>query len=187
MSTTKNKELNGFDMEAIENTMIALTNNPTIGEFKFRAENTWESGTRNTSKIQGFYGACLEDTSRKIPFEVATDMPVVLNGTNKAPNPPEYLLHAVASCITTTMMLLASGIGLEVEAVTVKIEGDLNLNGFLGLDAAIKNGYRQMKISIDVTGDLSTDEKQELLTLAKRSPIYNTIINPVGIDMAIAL
>ena len=183
---TKSKQFNGFDMEAIENTMTALTENPTIGEFKFRAENTWESGTRNTSKIQGFYGACQEDTSREIPFEVSSDMPMVLNGTNRAPNPPEYLLHAVASCITTSMMIMASGIGLEVDAVTVKIEGDINLNGFLGLDASIKKGVQQMRISIDIAGDLSIEEKQELLTLAKRSPIYNTMINPVEVDMKIA-
>ena len=138
MSKTPKKYFNGFNMEAIENTMTALTDNPTIGEFKFRAQNSWESGTRNTTKIQGFYGACQEDDSRAVPFEIATDMPKILNGTNRAPNPPEYLLHAISSCVTTSMMILASGMGIAVDQVKVNIQGNLNLNGFLGLDAAVR-------------------------------------------------
>ena len=119
---TVNKTVNGFDLEAVENTVNALKGNPEIAEFKFRAVNKWETGVRNNTQIQGFYGACEENTTRETPFEYATDMPAVLNGTNTAPNPPEYLLHALASCITTSMMLLASANGIVVEDVIVKVE-----------------------------------------------------------------
>jgi len=183
---TVNKVLNGFDLEAIENTVTALKSNPKIAEFKFKATNEWESGPRNTSKIQGFYGACQEDTTRDTPFICSTDMPVVLNGTDVAPSPPEFLLHTLAGCITTSMMLLASANGIQVDEVTVKVEGDINLNGFLGLDSCILKEYEQIKISIDVEGDLTLEEKEALLELAKKSPIYNTILNPVPVDISLS-
>lgn len=183
---TVNKVLNGFDLEAIENTVTALKGNPKIAEFKFKATNEWESGPRNTSKIQGFYGACQEDATRETPFVCSTDMPVVLNGTDVAPSPPEFLLHTLAGCITTSMMLLASANGIQVDEVTVKVEGDINLNGFLGLDSCILKEYEQIKISIDVEGDLTSEEKETLLELAKKSPIYNTILNPVPVDISLS-
>lgn len=182
---TVHKVLNGFDLEAIENTVTALKANPKIAEFKFKATNKWESGPRNTSQIQGFYGACQDDATRATPFECSTDMPKILNGTDVAPSPPEFLLHTLASCITTSMMLLASANGIEVAEVTIRVEGDLNLNGFLGLDACILKEYEQIKVSIDVEGNLSETEKVELLEFAKKSPIYNSILNPVAIDVSL--
>ena len=182
---TVNKVLNGFDLEALENTVIGLKGNPKIAEFKFKATNEWDSGPRNTSHIQGFYGACQNDTTRATPFIYSTDMPAVLNGTNVAPSPPEFLLHTLASCITTSMMLLASANGIKVDEVTVRAEGDINLNGFLGLDSCILKEYEQIKISIDVEGDLTSDEKYTLLELAKKSPIYNTIVNPVSVSVSL--
>jgi len=180
---TINNQLNGFDLEAIDNTINALKGNPEIAEFKFRVKNKWKSGVRNTSTIQGFYGACQEDTTRETPFEYDTDMPLVLNGTNTAPNPPEFLLHSLASCMTTSMMLLASSKGIEVDDVIIKVEGDLNLNGFLGLDDCVLKEYKSIKVSIDIKGALTHEERQELLELSKKSPMYNTIINPVNINV----
>ncbi len=102
-----------------------------------------------------------------------------------APSPPEFLLHTLASCITTSMMLLASANGIEVDDVTIRVEGDLNLNGFLGLDACILEEYEQIKVSIDLEGNLTEAEKRELLKFAKKSPIYNTILNPGAINIAL--
>ena len=182
---TTNTKLNGFDLEAIDNTILALKNNPKIAEFKFRVKNKWNSGVRNTSSIQGFYGACQEDSTRKTPFVYETDMPFVLNCSNTAPNPPEFLLHSLASCMTTSMMMLASAKGIEVDDVTIKIEGDLNLNGFLGLDSCVLKEYEKIKVSIEVEGNLTDDEREELLMLSKKSPIYNTILNPLAIETSI--
>ncbi len=180
-----NTTLNGFDLEAIENTVTALKSNPKIAEFKFKATNLWESGPKNTSHIQGFYGACQNDTTRARPFECRTDMPIVLNGTDEAPSPPEFLLHTLASCVTTSMMLLASANGIQLEDVTVKVEGDINLNGFLGLDSCILKEYEQIKISIEIEGNLTPEERSTLLELAKKSPVYNSLINPVTVDIAL--
>ncbi|WP_282124198.1 OsmC family protein [Algibacter mikhailovii] len=178
--------LNGFDLEAIENTVTALKSNPKIAEFQFKAINKWESGPRNTSQIQGFYGACQNDTTRATPFKCETDMPTVLNGTDRAPSPPEFLLHTLASCITTSMMLLASANGIQVDDVLVSVDGDLNLNGFLGLDSCILKEYEKIKVSIDIKGDLTMEERKTLLNLAKKSPIYNTILNPIPVKIGLS-
>ena len=179
------KQLNGFDIEAIDNTVSALKDNPKIAEFKFRAINKWETGFRNKSALQGFYGACEEDTSRTEPFEFSTDMPYVLNGTNTAPNPPEFLLHTLASCISTSTMLLASVEGIKIENLTIRVEGDINFNGLLGLDSCILKEYEKINVTIDVEGDLTSEEKNLLLDLAQKSPMYNTIINPVPVKMVL--
>lgn len=184
MNTTST-QLNGFDLEAIDNTVSALKDNPKIAEFKFRATNKWISGLKNKSFIQGFYGALEEDTTRKAPFEYETDMPQVLNGDNTAPSPPEYFLHSLASCLTTSMMLLASSKGIEVDGVTIHVEGDINFNGFLGLIPNTLKEYQGIKVNIDVEGNLTELERQELLNLAKRSPIYNAVINPVSVDVSL--
>jgi uncharacterized OsmC-like protein len=182
---TSETNVNGFDLEAMENTMSALKTDPKIAEFKFRAVNKWKTGVQNRSYIQGFYGANKEDASRTTPFEFDTDMPEVLNGLNGAPSPPEFLLHSMASCMTTSMMMLASANGIEVEAVTMSLEGDLNLNGFLGLDSCILKEYEHIRVSINVEGDLTNQEKDQLVQLAQKSPMYSTILKPIAIDISI--
>ena len=131
---TLEKTINGYNAEAIESTVAAITENPKIAAFQFRATNEWISGAHNRSYIQGLYGACQEDTSREVPFILDTDMPAVLLGSTKAANPAEIALHALLGCMTTTMMLQGSARGIKVTGVTSKVTGDIDLQGALGLD-----------------------------------------------------
>ena len=131
---TQTKTMNGFDLEAMHNTVGAIQQNSAIGAFQLRAENRWITGGHNHSTVQGFYGACQEDTTREVPFEFTCDEPFVLLGTNKGANPGEVLLYGLLACMTTTMVLLATAQGIEVEGVSSRIEGDVDLRGFLGLD-----------------------------------------------------
>ena len=179
------RKLNGFNLEAIDNTLDQVKGDPKIAEFKFRAVNKWETGVKNQTIIHGFYGGKKEDESRADPFIINTDMPEVLNGANTAPNPPEFLLHSLASCLTTSMMLLATARGLSVEGVAVSVEGAIDLNGFLGTDSCVIEEYQNISVLIDVEGPFTKDEKEELLKLAKRSPVYKSIINPVPVDISI--
>ncbi|MEZ5042797.1 MAG: OsmC family protein [Saprospiraceae bacterium] len=178
------KKINGFDVEAISGTITAIQNNPAIADFELRAQNTWISGGHNRSTIQGFYGACQEDTSREVPFVYDNDEPPVLLGENKGANPAEVILHGLLGCMTTAMMLLASARGIEVAGVSSKVDGDIDLKGFLGLDANAKKGFQQLRVTFDIEG-VSEAQKEELITLAKQSPIFNTLINPVDVQVAI--
>ena len=181
---TMTKLINGFNAEAIANTVNAIEGNPKIADFKLRATNKWISGGHNRSFVQGFYGACQEDVSRKTPFVYDNDEPPVLLGENKGANPAEVVLHGLLGCMTTAMILLASARGIEVDGVSSRVEGDIDLKGFLGLDANSEKGYQQIRVIFDIEG-ASDEEKQELIALAKQSPIFNTLINPVDVQVAI--
>lgn len=179
METTVAK-INGFDPAAIAGTVNAIQENPAIAAFELRVENTWVAGGHNRSKVQGFYGACQEDTSRTAPFIIDNDEPPVLLGNNIGPNPAEALLNGMIGCMTTSMVLLAAARGIAISAVTSRVEADVDLRGFLGLDPGVEKGYQQIRVSYRIEG-VSEAEKLELIQMVKRSPMYNTLINPVEV------
>jgi len=181
---TITKKINGFSTEEIAQVVTAIQENAKIAEFELRVENTWIDGGHNRSYIQGFYGACQEDTSRTDPFIIDNDEPPILLGNNKGANPAEALLHGLLGCMTTSMVLLAAAHGIEVTAVSSKVEGDVDIRGFLGLDPNAKKGFQQIRVAFNVEG-VSETEKQELLNLAKCSPMYHSLINPMDVQVSI--
>jgi uncharacterized OsmC-like protein len=181
---TKVKTFNGFDTEAMAGTVAAVQATPAIAFFEFRATNTWISGGHNRSFVQGFYGAGTEDTSRTKPFVYENDEPPVLLGNNLGANPAEILLHGLLSCMTTAMVLLATAKGIEVKGVSSKIEGDIDVQGFLGLDPNVEKGFQQIRVSFDIDG-ATEEEKQELIGLAKQSPVFNSLIKPVDVQVSV--
>jgi uncharacterized OsmC-like protein len=183
MKTVK-KTVNGFSQEAIAEVVTALQSNPEIGNFELRATNQWLGGGHNRSYIQGFYGACQEDTSRIEPFIYDNDEPPVLLGNNKGANPGEVLLHGLLGCMTTAMVLLAAANGIEIGDVSSRIEGDIDINGFLGLNPNGKKGFSQIRVFFDIQG-VDEDTKQLLLQLATQSPLFNSLINPTDVQVAL--
>ena len=178
------KTINGFDQEAIGATVTAIQSNPDLANFELRATNQWVSGAHNRSFIQGFYGAGQEDETRKEPFIYDNDEPPVLLGNNQGANPAEVVLHGLLGCMTTAMVLLASARGIEVKGVSSKIEGDIDLKGFLGLDANAEKGFKQIRVTFDIEG-ADDAQKEELIALAKQSPIFNSLVNPVDVKVDI--
>jgi uncharacterized OsmC-like protein len=178
------KTVNGFDQDAIAGIVTAIQANPEIGNFELRATNQWIDGAHNRSYIQGFYGACQEDSSRTEPFVYDNDEPPVLLGANKGANPGEVLLHGLLGCMTTAMVLLAAARGIAIEGVTSKIEGDIDLKGFLGLAASGPKGFKQIRVTFDIIG-VDQAQKEELITLAKQSPIFNSLIYPTDVQVAL--
>ena len=122
-------------------TIRAIAQAPTLATFTFRAQNQWMGGGHNRSTIQGFYGAGQEDTSRKSTFVMDNDEPDVLLGTDQGANPVEYVLHALAGCLTTSLVYHAAAKGIRIDAVESRLEGDLDLRGFLGMSDEVRNGY----------------------------------------------
>jgi organic hydroperoxide reductase OsmC/OhrA len=108
--------MNGLDTGKMVETVSALKANPTLAKFEFRARNRWISGGENRSTIKDFYGAGAEDASRQQPFEFTNGEPPVLLGDNEGANPVEFLLHALAGCVTTTTVLHAAARGIEIES-----------------------------------------------------------------------
>ena len=176
------KKLNGLDTAQMVDTINLIKSQPSIARFQFRNSNRWVDGGENRSTIRGFYGAGQEDSSRTKPFEFVNGEPPVLLGNNEGANPVEFLLHALAGCVTTTFVLHATARGIRIEAISTKMEGDIDLHGLLGLDDSISPGYEQIRMKMDIQADCSDEELDALLAYTKdHSPVCNTVCRPVPV------
>jgi uncharacterized OsmC-like protein len=181
-STSPRTELNGIDTKQMADTFTALKANPALASFEFRARNRWISGGENRSTIKDFYGAGTEDTSRAQSFEFTNGEPPVLLGHNEGANPVEFLLHALAGCVTTTTVLHAAARGIEIESLSTRLVGDIDLQGLLALDD-VPAGYKGIRIEMDIKAKNATDaELDDLIGFAQaHSPVCNTVCQPVPV------
>ena len=180
------KQVNGFKSEDITATVNLLMDQPDLAKFKFRADNKWITGGHNQSRIQSFYGAGQEDSSRTQEFVFDNGEPPVLLGYNEGANPVEFILHALAGCMTTTMVLHAAARGIKVDRVSSHLEGNLDVQGFLGLNDKVRNGYQDIKVRFDIEGDLTEEQKMELISFARKSPVFDVVTNGVPVDLGLA-
>jgi uncharacterized OsmC-like protein len=187
---TARPPLNGVDTPTLFATLDAVRANPDLAKFQFRATNRWVSGTNNRSSIQGFYGAGQEDTSRTEAFHYDADHPAVLVGTGRGPTPVEFVLHALAACLTSGLANIAAARGVRLTEVSSTVEGDIDLLGILGLGPAVgrsaRNGYEGIRVSFRIAGDAPDEVLRGLIDQSRsRSAVYDVITNgvPVTIDV----
>jgi uncharacterized OsmC-like protein len=174
--------LNGLDMAAAFATIDAIKANPDLAQFRFRARNRWIDGGENRSTIRDFYGAGREDDSRSEDFEFTNGEPPVLLGNNEGANPVEFLLHALAGCVTTTLVLHAAARGIAIRSISSELEGDIDLHGLLALDDTVAPGYREIRIRMAVEADCSPEELDGLMAFAQaHSPVCNSVCRPVPV------
>ena len=191
MSQTLNKEginnptaINGVDIGTLMETVTAIKNDPELGACHFRASNSWLSGNHNRSTVTGFYGARQEIAHRQT-FTMDADEPAILAGNDEGANPVEHLLHALASCLTTSMVAHAAVRGIEIEELESKLEGDIDLNGFLGLDANVPKGYTEIRASFRVKA--KPEDLDRIRELAEFSPVFNTITQGAKVAVNVEL
>jgi uncharacterized OsmC-like protein len=174
--------MNGLDVQAAFDTIDAVKADPSIARFQFRARNRWIDGGENVSTIRDFYGAGREDDSRSEDFVFTNGEPPVLLGNNEGANPVEYLLHALAGCVTTTFVLHAMARGIAIRELSTELDGDLDVRGLLGLDESVSPGYEQIRIRMDIQADCTDEELDDLLAYArKHSPVCETVCRPVPV------
>ena len=177
--------VNGVDLDRLAGTIEHISVDPTLARFQLRARNQWIDGGHNRTTIKGFYGAGREDTSRTEPFVLDADEPPILLGENHGPNAGEYLLQALAACLTGTIIYHAAARGIVLEGLECTIEGDADLQGFLGLDEAVRPGFQQIRVAFKAAGDFDDDELAELARLASYSPVRDTVSNPVAVAVEV--
>ena len=173
--------VNGVDLDRLSGTIEAVSADPALARFQFRAGNHWIDGGYSRTTIQGFYGAGQEDVTRTGPFTVDADEPPVLLGQNRAPNTAEYVLHALAACLSGTIVYHAAARGIALKGLECTIEGDVDLHGFLGLDENVRPGYQQIRVAFKATGDLDDEQLAELASLTNYSPVRGIVSNPVPV------
>lgn len=175
--------VNGVNVTQLGENMHAIQETPELSRFKFRVSNKWMGGTYNQASVKSFYGVNQEHTGRK-PMIFDIDEPPVLLGGDKGPNPVEYLLVGLSGCVTTAMVAHAAARGIEIKSLETFLEGDLDVQGFLGMSDKIPVGYQGITISFKIEADMTDEEKVELIQLAQQySPVLSTVVNPVPVHL----
>lgn len=184
MSEVAIKSLNGVNIDQLLGTIGAVKENADIALFKFRSKTKWISGGHCKTEIKSFYGATQEDTSRLMSFVLEGDEPAVLLGKNNGPNAVEAVLHALASCLSVGIVYNASAMGININALSFNVEGDLDLHAFLGLSETIRPGYKNINITVNMDADASKEKLEELLAyVQKTSPVLDIVRNPVPVSV----
>jgi uncharacterized OsmC-like protein len=184
MTMTTDPVRNGVDTAALFATIDAVKGDHEIAKFQFRATNTWVRGTHNRSTIHGFHGAMQEMTHRE-PFTFDADHPPVLVGTDQGPTPVEYVLHALAACLTAGIANIAAARGVHLDEVSSTVEGDIDLLGILGLSNDVRNGYQQIKVSFKLRGDDPSKLRDVVERSRQRSAVYDVVTNGVPVEIEV--
>ena len=183
MTTKENVNVvNGINLNVLNETVSAIQDDPELGSCKFRARNKWIDANHNCSTISGFYGA-KQEIAHKQEFELHADEPPILAGEDLGANPVEHLLHALASCVTTSIVAHAAIRGIHIEELESELEGDIDLRGFLGLDPKVPKGYTNIRMKFKVKTD--AENFKRLKSLSEFSPVYNTITQGAKVDIEI--
>jgi uncharacterized OsmC-like protein len=176
---------NGVDTATLFATLDAVKGDTDLAKFQFRATNRWLNGTHNQSTIHGFHGAKQEMTHRE-PFTFDADHPPVLVGTDNGPTPVEYLLHALAACLTAGIANIAAARGITLTEVSSTVEGDIDLLGILGLSDEVRNGYEQIKVSFNVRGDDPEKLRTVVEQSRRRSAVFDVLTNGVPVSIQVS-
>lgn len=182
---TNSGNRNGVDTTTLFATLDAVKAAPEAAQFKFRARNRWISGTHSQSTIHDFFGVGEERTHDQATTH-DVDHPAVLVGGDNGPTPVEHLLQALAGCLTAGMVNSAAARGIELTEVTSTVEGDIDLNGILGLDKDVRNGFQQIRVSYKVSGDAPAEKLRQLVERSRdRSAVYDVITNSVPVSIEV--
>ncbi|MGZ6696940.1 MAG: OsmC family protein [Solirubrobacteraceae bacterium] len=186
MTQVTDRIRNGVHTGQLFGTLDAIKAQPDLARFQFRATNRWIGGAHNRSAIRDFWAAGQEDTSRTEAFQIDAGEPAVLLGVDTGPNPAEFLLHALAACLTTSIVYVASARGVALSEVESRLEGDMDVRGALGLDDAYRNGFERIRVSFRVEGDAPEEKLREIVERASnRSAVYDMVTNGVPVELEV--
>jgi uncharacterized OsmC-like protein len=179
---------NGVNTEVLFATIDAIKADPELAKFQFRASNRWVAGTHSQSTMHGFFGA-RQEMAHASAHSADADHPAILVGDDHGPTPVEFLLHALAACLTAGIANIAAARGVTLTEVTSTVEGDIDLLGVLGLsNGEVRNGYKQIKVTFDMKGDDPEKMRKVVEQSRQRSAVYDVLTNgvPVSIDVVTA-
>jgi uncharacterized OsmC-like protein len=176
---------NGVDTPTLLATIDAVGAQPELARFQFRATNRWQTGTHSQSHIQAFSGAGGEQAhAREFVFDA--DHPAVLVGRDQGPTPVEFLLHALAACLTAGIGNIAAARGVTLTEVESRLEGDIDLRGILGLSDEVRNGYQQVRVNFTIKGDASPEVLEKIVEQSrKRSAVYDVLTRGVPVTISV--
>ena len=177
---------NGVDTPAVVDTIFGVVaKQPELAKFQFRASNQWMTGTHSRTTMKGFFGASGEQSHHK-EFIADGDHPAVLCGADQGPTPVEWVLHALATCLTAGIANIAAVRGVTLHRVESKVEGDIDLLGIFGLSKTVRNGYQNVRITFEIEGDAPPEKLREIVEQSRaRSAVYDVITNGIPVEVSV--
>ena len=177
---------NGVNVEALLAAREALRKAPEAAKFTWRASCKWQNGTHSRTKIQGFHGLGQEHT-HKTESSFEADHPEVFASQDLGVTPIEYLLVGLASCLTAGVAAVAQNRGVQLRSVEAKLEGTMDIQGILGVDSDVRNGYDNIKVTFHIDADASRKEIEAIVAQSqKRSAVYDALTNPTNVTVTVA-
>jgi uncharacterized OsmC-like protein len=181
-----NSMRNGVDTATLFATLDAVKQAPEAAKFQFRAHNQWVSGTHNRTTIAGYFGVG-EERSHERTFVFDADHPAVLVGQDHGPTPTEFVLHALAACLTAGLANIAAARKVKLTEVRSTVTGDIDLNGILGLNPDVRNGYDQITVRFTIKGDAPAETLRDIVEQSRaRSAVYDIITSQVPVTIEVS-
>ena len=176
---------NGVDTPKLFATIGAVASQPTLAQFRFRAQSHWVGGTQSRTTIAGFYGVGAE-MQHDAPFQASADHPKVLCGEDNAPAPVEWVLHALAACLTAGIANISAARGVTLHSVECSVEGDIDLQGILGLSDKVRNGFQAIRVNYMVKGDAPEEKLRQIVDQARaRSAVFDILTGHVPVTIEV--
>jgi uncharacterized OsmC-like protein len=177
------KPLNGVDTPSLFATINAVKEQRELAKFQFRASNRWVKGTNSRSRIEGYRGAG-GDHDQTGDFQYDADHPPVLCGAGVAPTPVEFLLHALAACLTSGIANIAAARGVELTEVESTVEGDIDMQGILGLSDEVRNGYEGIRVNFKIKGDAPAEKLRQVIEQSRaRSAVFDVMTKGTPVEI----
>ena len=183
--TTDMQVNNGVNVEALIGAREALDAAPEAAQFKWRTTCEWVNGTHSRSTIGGFFGLG-EEQSRGKSFTIEADHPEVFASEDQAPTPVEIVLSGLASCLTAGVAAVAQHRGIQLNSVKATIEGDMDIQGILGIDDEVRNGFGTIRVNFNIDADATKEEIEALVAQSqKRSAVFDIVTNPTNVFVTV--
>jgi uncharacterized OsmC-like protein len=177
---------NGVNVQALLDAREALKGAPQAAKFTWRAACKWNNGTHSVTKLQGFHGLG-EEQKHKKEFSFDSDHPEIFASEDRGVTPIEFMLVGLAGCLTAGVAAVAQNRGIQLRSVEAEVEGSMDLQGILGIDSDVRNGYDDIKVTFHIDADASKKEIEALVAQSqKRSAVYDCITNPTNVTVAVA-
>ena len=176
---------NGVNVEALLGAREALTAAPEAARFTWRAQSAWKSGTHTETRVKGFFGLG-EEQSHREEFRYDTDHPEIFASEDHGSTPVEMVLVGLAGCLTAGIAAVAQNRGIQLRKVSAALEGDMDVQGILGIDSDVRNGYSNIRVKYEIDADASEDDIKALVAQSqKRSAVFDIVTNPTNVNVEV--
>ena len=185
MTTTNATVDNGVNVGALLEAREALSEAPAAAKFEWRATCKWVNGTHSNTTVRSFFGLG-EEQSHRTEFSFDADHPELFASEDHGATPVEMVLVGLASCLTAGVAAVAQHRDIQLNSVSATLEGGMDVQGILGIDSDVRNGFDGIKVHYDIDADASEDDIKALVAQSqKRSAVFDIVTNPTNVTVEV--